>query len=142
MTIIIVTFIIFPTASLVQGSACLTTDHEVAGSIPGTSQKNFEIVPTWKTKKGKTSKFVDARGYNRNERESGTNNMEWIEREEWRRKIRPRNSWMQELRTGMKEKGINNMEWIEREEWRKNIKIQAQKDVKPLILWTLIKIIL
>jgi hypothetical protein len=27
------------------------------------------MVPTWKTKKGKTSKFVDAGGYNRNERE-------------------------------------------------------------------------
>ena len=29
----------------------------------------LEFVPTWKTKKGKTSKFVDAGGYNRNERE-------------------------------------------------------------------------
>ena len=29
------------TASLVLGSACLTTDHEVAGSIPGTST-NFK----------------------------------------------------------------------------------------------------
>ena len=27
------------------------------------------MVPTWKTKKGKTSKIVDAGGYNRNERE-------------------------------------------------------------------------
>ena len=27
------------------------------------------MVPTWNTKKGKTSKFVDARGYKRNERE-------------------------------------------------------------------------
>ena len=27
------------------------------------------MVPTWKTKKGKTLKFVEAGGYNRNERE-------------------------------------------------------------------------
>ena len=27
------------------------------------------MVPTWKTKKGKNSKFLDARRYNRNERE-------------------------------------------------------------------------
>ena len=32
-------------------------------------QKNFGMVSTWKTKKGKTAKFVDAGGYNRNERE-------------------------------------------------------------------------
>ena len=32
-------------------------------------EKNFGMVPTWKTKKGKTSKFVDSGGYNRNERE-------------------------------------------------------------------------
>ena len=31
--------------------------------------KNFGMVPTWKTKKGKTSKFVDAGGHNRNKRE-------------------------------------------------------------------------
>jgi hypothetical protein len=31
--------------------------------------EEFWNVPTWKTKKGKTSKFVDARSYNRNERE-------------------------------------------------------------------------
>ena len=30
------------TASLVEWSACLTTDHEVAGSIPGTST-NFNV---------------------------------------------------------------------------------------------------
>ena len=29
---------------------------------------NFGMGPTWKTKTGKTSKFVDAGGYNRNER--------------------------------------------------------------------------
>ena len=32
------------------------------------SRKNFGIVPTWNTKKGKCSKFVDAGGYNKNER--------------------------------------------------------------------------
>ena len=32
-----VIIIIIITASLIQGSTCLTTDHEVAGSIPGTS---------------------------------------------------------------------------------------------------------
>ena len=32
-----------------------------------------------------------------------------------RRKGRPRNSWMQEAKTGMREKGITNMEWIDRE---------------------------
>ena len=31
-----------------------------------------------------------------------------------RRKVRPRNSWMQEVKTGMREKGINHMEWIDR----------------------------
>ena len=31
-------------------------------------KKNFEMVPTWKTKKAKTSKFLDAGGYNGNER--------------------------------------------------------------------------
>ena len=34
-----------------------------------TPKKNFRMVPTWKTKKGKTSKFVDSGGYNKNERE-------------------------------------------------------------------------
>ena len=33
------------------------------------SSKNFGMMSTSKTKKGKTSKFVDAGGYNRNERE-------------------------------------------------------------------------
>ena len=28
----------------------------------------FKMVPTWKTKKGKTSEFLDAGGYNKNER--------------------------------------------------------------------------
>ena len=38
---IIINIIIIMTASLVQWLACLTTDHEVAGSIPGTST-NFK----------------------------------------------------------------------------------------------------
>jgi hypothetical protein len=41
-----------------------------------------------------------------------------------RRKGRPRNSWMQEVTTGMREKGINNMEWVDREEWRIKIKLK------------------
>ena len=40
-----------------------------------------------------------------------------------RKKGRPRNSWMQDLITGMREKGIDNMEWIDREEWRSKIKL-------------------
>ena len=39
-------------------------------------------------KKGKTSKFVYAGGYNRNERERIINNLEWVDREGWRRKIK------------------------------------------------------
>ena len=31
--------------------------------------KNFGMVPTWKTKKGKTSKFVDEGGYNKDKRQ-------------------------------------------------------------------------
>ena len=31
-------------------------------------QKNFRMVLTWKKKKGKLSEFLDAGGYNRNER--------------------------------------------------------------------------
>ena len=49
--------------------------------------KNLGMVSTWKKKKRKTSKFVDAGSINWNERE-GTNNMEWNNREEWRRKIK------------------------------------------------------
>ena len=37
------------------------------------------MVSTWKKKKGKTSKFVDAEGNNWNEREGGINNIEWID---------------------------------------------------------------
>ena len=49
-----------------------------------------------------------------------------------RRKGRPRNSWMQEVTTGMREKGVNSMEWINREGCRRKIKLkqQAQKDTK------------
>ena len=39
-------------------------------------------------------------------------------------KGRPRNSWMQEVTTGIKEKGIINMEWVDREEWRRKIKLK------------------
>ena len=46
------------------------------------------MVPTRKTKKGKTSKFVDVEGYNRNEREREVGSLEWVDREGWRRKIR------------------------------------------------------
>ena len=55
-----------------------------------------------------------------------------------RRKGKSRNSWMQEVTTGMRERGINNLEWVNREGWRRKIKfkILAQKDVKTLILCT------
>ena len=33
-----------------------------------------------------------------------------------RREGRPRNSWVQEVTTGMREQGINSMEWIDGEE--------------------------
>ena len=36
-----------------------------------------------------------------------------------KRKGRPRNSWMEEVTTGIKEKGIRSMEWIDMEEWSK-----------------------
>ena len=45
------------------------------------------MVPIWKTKKGKTSEFVDAGGYNRNERERGIGDLEWIDKEGRRKKI-------------------------------------------------------
>ena len=41
--------------------------------------KNFGMVPTWKAKKGTTSKFVNAGGYNRNERDFGIGDLEWVE---------------------------------------------------------------
>jgi len=45
------------------------------------------MVPTWKTKKGKTSEFLDAGGYNKNMRERGIGDLGWIDREGWRKKI-------------------------------------------------------
>ena len=35
-----------------------------------------------------------------------------------------RNSWMREVKTGMREKGINSVELIDREEWRIKIKLK------------------
>jgi hypothetical protein len=40
-----------------------------------------------------------------------------------RRKGRPRNSWMQEVTTGMRERGIGDLEWVDREGWRIKIKL-------------------
>ena len=53
-----------------------------------------------------------------------------------RRKGRHRNSWMQEITTGMREKGIDNMEWVDREKWRRKIKVYAQEDVQTSLLST------
>ena len=39
------------------------------------------MVPTWKRNKGKTTKFVDAEGYNRNERKREIGDLEWVERD-------------------------------------------------------------
>ena len=48
-----------------------------------------------------------------------------------RRKVWPRNSWMQEVTTGVRQRGIGDLEWIDREGWRKKINLpQAQKNVK------------
>jgi hypothetical protein len=41
-----------------------------------------------------------------------------------RREGRSRNSWMQEVTTGMREKGINNLESVNRERWRRKIKLK------------------
>ena len=51
--------------------------------------------------------------------------LEWCPpgRKRRRGKGRPRNSWMQEVTTGMRGKEINNMEWIDREEWRRKTKL-------------------
>ena len=38
-----------------------------------------------------------------------------------RRKGRSRNSWMQEVTTGMRGKGIKNLGWIKKEEWRRKL---------------------
>ena len=40
-----------------------------------------------------------------------------------RRKGRPRNSWMQEVTTGLRERGIGGLEWVDREEWRKKMNL-------------------
>jgi hypothetical protein len=63
-----------------------------------------------------------------------------LEEEEEEEEKEHRNSWIQEVTTGIREKGINNMEWIDRQEWRREMKLDAQKDVKTLILCTQIKI--
>ena len=44
------------------------------------------MAPTWKTKKGKTSKCMDAGGYSRNERERRIYVLEWVDGEGWRSK--------------------------------------------------------
>ena len=36
-----------------------------------------------------------------------------------RRKGSPRNSWMQEVTTGIRERGIGDLEWVDREGWIK-----------------------
>ena len=36
-----------------------------------------------------------------------------------RRKEKPRNSWDQEVTTGMRERGICDWEWVDREGWGK-----------------------
>ena len=43
------------------------------------------MVPTWKTKKGKTSEFMNAGGYNRNERAEDWQ-LGMVDKEEWRKK--------------------------------------------------------
>jgi hypothetical protein len=49
--------------------------------------------------------------------------LQWFTHRRRRRKGKSRNSWIQEVTTGMREKGINNMEWIDREDWRRKIKL-------------------
>ena len=36
---------------------------------------------------------------------------------------RPRNTWMQEIMTGMKTKGLGEEDWNDRDEWRRKIKL-------------------
>ena len=52
------------------------------GAIKAPSEY-FGMVPTWKTKKGETSKFVYAGGL----RERRIGDLEWVDREGWRKKI-------------------------------------------------------
>ena len=40
------------------------------------------------------------------------------------RKGRSRNSWMQEVTTGMRERGIDDLEWVDREGRRRKIKLK------------------
>ena len=56
--------------------------------------------------------------------------MEWSPPVRRRRKGRPRNSWMQEVATGIRENGIKNIELIDRHEQRIKIKLQLQKNLR------------
>ena len=51
---------------------------------------NFGTMSAWKEKKRNTLRFVDegSNNWNERERERGIKFMEWINREEWRRKIK------------------------------------------------------
>ena len=49
------------------------------------------------------------------------------------KKRRPRNSWMQEITTGVRRKGINSMEWIEGKEWRRKNKIETSLGWETII---------
>ena len=44
---------------------------------------------------------------------------------EWCPPRRRRNSWMQEVTTGMRERGIGDLKWVDREGWRKKIKFSV-----------------
>ena len=71
--------------------------------------------PTWKTKKGKTSKFLNAGGYNKNERAGNWRLGRQIRVETccpWRptgkRPLgRPRHRWEDNIRMDLEEIGIN-----------------------------------
>ena len=86
----------------------------------------------------KTSKFLEAGSNKWNEKEENLHGMDRqgrMEEErlprkmlEWcppgrRRKGRLRNSWMQDVTTGMREREINNLEWVDREGRRRKIKL-------------------
>ena len=45
---------------------------------------------------------------------------------------------MQEVITGMIGKVTKNMEWTDKKEWKRKIKLQAYKNAKTWILYTLI----
>ena len=52
-----------------------------------------------------------------------------------RKKGRPRNSWMQEVTTGMREKGINTMEWIYRAGWKiKTLSPEKHENIDTLYI--------